>query len=167
LTNDESHFMWFECLGVAAIYGFAAWCITIGLNVAINLILPMRAPLWSTALVSLGIVSFGFTYWSAPSRILNILQRRPQLAASGEDPKFPIGDPKRDLCQHFDTLKEASAWIDQQAENGGINFKIRDDHVTERPLYRPWSTTLFIRACLRLQQRSIMKKANSVRNRSR
>ena len=150
MPTDESHFMWFECLVGAAIYGFVAWCIAIGLNVALNLIVPVRVPLWSTALVSLVIITFCFVSWSAPVRIRDILQRRPQLAASGEDPEFPIGDPKRNLCQYFDTLKEASTWIDQKAENGGINFKIRDDHVTQRPLYRPWPRRLFIRASLRL-----------------
>jgi hypothetical protein len=142
--------MSFECLGVAAIYGFVALCITIGLNVAINLIVPVRVPLWSTTILSLVVVAYWFTGSFAERRIINILQRRPQLAASGEDPKFPIGDPKRNLCQHFDTLKEASAWIDQQAEYGGINFKIRDDHVTERPLYRPWPKTLFTRVRFKL-----------------
>jgi hypothetical protein len=53
-------------------------------------------------------------------------QRRGKIAAYTEDPSFPVGDPKRTIYQHFDTLREANKWILENEASGTINSDIHD-----------------------------------------
>ncbi len=91
----SGEYKWPQTLLVAGIGGFAAWCITILLNVLINAVFPVRIPLWLTTILALMLVTYWFT-GSAEDRIENILRRKRKIAGFVEDPNFPVGDPSPD-----------------------------------------------------------------------
>jgi hypothetical protein len=61
-----SEYKWPQTLLVAGIGGFAASCIAILFNGLINIVLPVRVPLWSTTILALLLVTYWFT---APLKI--------------------------------------------------------------------------------------------------
>jgi hypothetical protein len=111
---------------MAGIGGFAAWCITILLNVAINALSPFYVPLWSTSIVALLFV----TYWSIGSfgecRIERAIRSRRKVVCFAEDPNFPLGDARRKLSRQFYSLREAKRWMREHEARGVINFSLRD-----------------------------------------
>ncbi len=113
---------------------------TILLNVLMNAVSPVRIPLWSTTILALTLVTYWFT-GSARDRIDNILRRRRKIAGFAEDPRFPEGDPRRNLSQQFYTLRKANKWIMEQKAKGAISGSFSDVR-EENVLYpAPYTST--------------------------
>lgn len=54
------------------------------------------------------------------------LQRQGHIAAYGENPAFPVGDPQGKVYQHFSSDKAANTWVREQKANGIINLLAYD-----------------------------------------
>lgn len=126
MTNLVKKIPWSHALFNAALGGFGAWCLTILLSVTINALAPAHFPLWSTTILALLFVTYWYVSWFGEDRVENILKRAHKIAAFAEDPKFEVGDPRRNLTRQFYSLRDAKGWLNEQQERGATNFSLAD-----------------------------------------